>query len=224
MKISIYAVLLLSALFNLHTEDYLRLISPNNGWTSKRVVEIRGETSIDARWIHVIYNSVEFLVPINNGVFSRRFVASSGVNTVYVSYTTEEVSLSDSITFYSKAPRTPLKMVLVWDTDGSYVDMWITEPSGEICKWDHQTTKTGGTLDIGNDYPGYGPQIFSHPAPPKGTYLIQAHYYSSGGNPQSQAKVFVIRDEGGPNERTEVYEAMLTRAGQMVMIVSITVE
>jgi uncharacterized protein YfaP (DUF2135 family) len=201
------------------------LNSPNNGWSTERIINIRGETNVKIPWITVVYNRISFLVPLDeSGNFSRKFIASSGMNTIYTEILQENKKLSDSITFYSLAPTIKLRIVLFWDTDKSYVDLWITEPGGELCKWDMKNTKSGGTLDIGNDYPGFGPQIYTHPDPPKGTYNIQVHYYADGGQIQSNAKVYVVMNEGGTNEILKTYDAMLTKAGNIINIENITFE
>ncbi|PKL14916.1 MAG: hypothetical protein CVV50_01885 [Spirochaetae bacterium HGW-Spirochaetae-6] len=206
-------------------QDYLRFTSPREGWTTSRVVTIAGETSVNRPWIKLIHNGIYFLVPVKNRQFSRRFVSAPGQNQIYAEVALPSGAVvKDQLSFYAKVPASPLKIILVWDTDGTYVDLWITEPTGEICKWNNKQTKTGGTLDIGNDYPGYGPQIYSHPAPSPGQYKIVVDYYSSRNIPQSNGKVFVIRNEGTPHESIREYDATLNKPGDQIQIDVLTID
>lgn len=50
---------------------------------------------------------------------------------------------------------------------------------------------------------------------------IQAHYYMDGENAFSNAKVYVVFNEGSVNEIIKIYDATLTKQGNMVNITSI---
>ena len=69
-----------------------------------------------------------------------------------------------------------LRVVLTWDADNCDMDLWVTDPSGEVCKYNHRNTKAGGTMsrDLTG---GYGPEEFILPHAKKGGYKIQVHYY-----------------------------------------------
>lgn len=205
----------------LAAEDYLRFLTPRSGWSTNRIIYISGETNLKLKWINVLYNGVPLPLPVVNGKFERRFVASPGVNYLYVEGLSNGKVLQDRVFFYSSAMSKPIKMVLVWDTDGTHVDLWVTEPSGEICKWNYKQTKHGGNMDIGTDYPGYGPQIYTYAAVPKGNFKVDVHYFSSANHPQTTAKIYVILNEGKPNEEIKEYEVMLTVAGQMFAVASL---
>ncbi len=227
MKIKIFflTVLFFFINFYLGTEDYIKFISPNNGWSTSRIINIQGQTSFSVPWINIVYNKIVFMVPVTNGTFSRRFVAFSGINNLYAEFESNDKIYKDSVVFYSKIPSIKLRMVLVWNTDKTHVDLWITEPSGELCKWDHTRTKSGGVLDIGTDYPGYGPQIYTNASPESGNYFIQVHYYGAYADVnQSEAKVYVIINEGSENEIFLVYEASLTKPGLIINVTNINVE
>ena len=77
--------------------------------------------------------------------------------------------------FIRKMP-VDIRIVLNWDTDDTDVDLWVTEPDGEICMYSNQLTKNGGR--ISNDFTqGYGPEEYMIRAAKHGTYRIQANYY-----------------------------------------------
>lgn len=207
-----------------YAEDYLRFTSPRNGWSSDRIVKVQGETSLNVPWLTIVYNGLPFMVPVRGGRFERKFVAFRGPNSIYAEIQTKGKIYSDSVTFYANTPPVRMRMILIWDTDRTHIDLWITEPSGELCKWNHKQTKSGGILDIGTDYPGYGPQIYTHSGPPGGTYKIQVHYYSAGNVPQTLATIYIVLNEGGENEIIKTYKVLLTKPGLMYSVDSLTIE
>ncbi|HEX7832458.1 MAG TPA: hypothetical protein VF787_22560, partial [Thermoanaerobaculia bacterium] len=75
------------------------------------------------------------------------------------------------------ARETDLAIELMFDTGYSYVDLHVTEPSGERVAWDHERSAAGATHTGGYVF-GYGPQIYSIATAPRGDYVINADYYS----------------------------------------------
>ena len=91
---------------------------------------------------------------------------------------------------------------LSWNTDGSDVDLHVTEPNGDACFYKHPKTVSGGKLsaDITD---GFGPELYLINKAPRGKYKIQVKYYSQNGNrisSASQATVEVIENYGRKNE------------------------
>lgn len=198
--------------------DYLKLIAPNNGWFSTRVIPVRGQTNVKEKTVRIVYNGIPFLLPVANGSFERSFVASPGINNIYAeSITGSGKVLKDQISFYSKAPSKAMKIFLTWDTDGTDVDLWIIEPTGEKCYYGYKNTKIGGTLDV-DVTNGYGPEVYTLASGVKGNYTIQVHSYADYRIPQTEAKIYVVLHEGTPNEVIKEYETMLTQAGSMVTV------
>ncbi len=71
-----------------------------------------------------------------------------------------------------------LRVVLTWDADNTDIDLWVTDPNGETCKYDHNLTYQGGL--ISRDFTrGYGPEEFVLRMAKPGTYRIQANYYGN---------------------------------------------
>jgi len=71
-----------------------------------------------------------------------------------------------------------IRVVLTWDTDNCDMDLWVTEPSGEKCFYQHQLTIRGGK--ISNDFTGgYGPEEYMIKTAAAGEYLIQANYFGN---------------------------------------------
>jgi len=198
--------------------DYLKLASPNNGWFSTRIFPIKGMTSSKAQTVRVVYNGIPFMLQLYNGSFERNFVASPGINNIYAeSVTASGQIVKDQISFFSKAPAKALKIFLTWDTNGTDLDLWVTEPTGEKCYYGYRNTKIGGTLDV-DVTDGYGPEVYTVAAAVKGNYLIQVNSYSDYRNPQTEAKIFVVMHEGTAHETVKEFEAMITQAGTTLVV------
>jgi len=114
------------------------------------------------------------------------------------------------------------RATLFWDTAGTDVDLWVTDPFGERCYYAHQTTASGLELDV-DDVTGYGPEnITGEHDLPAGDYLVQIHYYSDHGtNLDSHCTVMITLHEGTENESVEVYEQTITD-GQVWTVATVT--
>jgi uncharacterized protein YfaP (DUF2135 family) len=203
--------------------EYLRLTSPQGGWTDQRLITISGETDADVPAVRVVYNSIPLRLPVIDGRFSREFVTSPGLNSIYAEVVSKGKVLSDNVSFYSDVPSKAMKIVLMWDTDKTDVDLHVSEPGGEECYYGHKETNIGGTLDV-DITTGYGPEVYTLAAPTKGSYKISAYYYSDQGNPQTEAIVYVVLYEGTPNERILTFETMLNQTGVEIVIDTVTLE
>ena len=99
--------------------------------------------------------------------------------------------------------KADLLVTIAWNTDGTDVDLHVTEPSGEECMYSHPTTKSGGRIsrDVTQ---GLGPEMYILASAPSGTYRIQAHYFAGDANRASaRTKVYATIYEGWgtPKER-----------------------
>lgn len=85
-----------------------------------------------------------------------------------------------------------LRVVLTWDADNTDIDLWVIDSSGEVCKYDHDRTLTGGRMS--EDYTqGYGPEEFVIRDALPGEYVVKAHYY--GNSQQTLAGATTIQAE-----------------------------
>jgi uncharacterized protein YfaP (DUF2135 family) len=206
-----------------YSEDFIKILSPLNGWSSDRIITIKGQTNIRTNAVNVVYNGIPLRLPVMDGIFERNFVASPGQNNIYVEAVTENKIVSDTLTFYSKAPAKAMKIVLTWDTDGTDVDLHVIEPTGEECFFGQKESQIGGMLDV-DVTNGYGPEVYTLAAPTRGLYKILVHYYSDNGYPQTSVKVFVVMNEGTPNETRKEFDGVLTKTGVIVNIDAVTLE
>jgi len=71
-----------------------------------------------------------------------------------------------------------VRVVLTWDTDNCDMDLWVTDPTGEKCFYEHKLTHLGGK--ISNDFTnGYGPEEYMIKKAKQGEYLVQVNYYGT---------------------------------------------
>ena len=69
-----------------------------------------------------------------------------------------------------------LRVILEWDANDVDMDLWVTDPRGEKCYYQHQRTAIGGWMSP--DFTGgYGPEEFWLRQAMPGRYRIQVNYY-----------------------------------------------
>ena len=121
-------------------------------------------------------------------------------------------------TSFAQVPPVPMKVVLTSDTDGVYTDLHLYEATDTSEKdglldpktmahvyWAETASPSGGTFFLNEqqgdfDQPGYGPYLYVHRAPPKGTYLVATNYWPSGDKAHTVATLNISLFEGTPNE------------------------
>lgn len=221
--ISSLLILFIISSLSFGDSPYVKITSPSGGWSTKRKVNITGETNVNTKAVTVVYNGIPLRLPVSGGRFARTFIAGPGMNQIYVEAQNETTIAKDSVSFYSNAPSKAMKIVLSWDTDKTDVDLWVIEPTKEKCYYGYKNTKIGGSLDV-DVTTGYGPEIYTLAAPTKGAYKIQVKYYSDNGYPQTELKVYVVMYEGTENEIIKEYTAMLTKTGEIVTVDVVNLE
>ena len=103
-----------------------------------------------------------------------------------------------------------LVALIFWNTDGTDVDLHVTEPGGEECFYSHRQTASGGQLsqDVTT---GYGPEIYILPRAPLGTYDVRAHYFATDANRAStRTKVFALIYQGWGTKAEKLTRKALT--------------
>lgn len=76
-------------------------------------------------------------------------------------------------------PQLDVFVWLGWDTDHTDVDLHVKEPTGEEVFYSHNRSATTGA-HISRDFTGgYGPEVYTLPSAPKGTYRVETNYYAS---------------------------------------------
>jgi len=113
--------------------------------------------------------------------------------------------------FMAAIARADFRTTLFWNTNGTDVDLWITDPDGEKCYYANQLTASGLELDV-DDVTGYGPEnITGESSLPPGDYLVQIHYFSDHGtNLASHCTVLITLHEGTDEASIVSYEQTIS--------------
>jgi len=119
-----------------------------------------------------------------------------------------------------------LVVAIGWNTDGTDVDLHVTESSGEECSYQHPETRSGGRIsrDVTT---GYGPELYILKSAPPGKYRIDVRYYASDRNRASvrtKVQALVYEGWGTPRERVTRKTATLLEGKQVQEILTVTVE
>jgi hypothetical protein len=150
-------------------------------------------------------------LPLSNGSFEQVVIlpGSEDARRVRLEVVAEAGNRREVATagFMAAVARADFRATLFWDTNGTDVDLWVTDPAGEKCYFANQTTASGLELDV-DDVTGYGPEnITGESSLPPGNYVVQVHYWSDHGTGLATLATAVITlHEGTENEAVEVYE------------------
>jgi hypothetical protein len=101
--------------------------------------------------------------------------------------------------------QSDLRVTISWNTDATDVDLWVIEPDGTKCYYQHNRTKNGGELSQ-DQTQGYGPERYQVKKALKGTYRVVVHYFAINPNllaGETHVNVVVTRFAGTPQEVTE---------------------
>ena len=170
----------------------------------------------------LVVNGTAMPLHVNeDGSFSRPYAFGRGSNNV-------EVRAGDAgrqrVQFYDTSTtkkQARLRVLLSWDSDGSDLDLHVVTPTGEHSWYGQRVIAGGGALDV-DVTTGYGPEIFSHPAPEKGLYLVYVNYYGSGYGVSdlTTAQVAIISNENTPHEKRQILQVPMRRAGDLTLVSS----
>lgn len=160
-----------------------------------------------------------------DGTFSRPYAFGAGSNSVEVRSARGDAKRVQFYDSYAGRPRPRLRVVLSWDTDGTDLDLHVVSPDGQHAWYGNRVAQNGGALDV-DVTTGYGPEIYSNPAPPPGTYLVYVNYYGSGSDNSAitTATVTVITDESTPSERQQTFVVPMRKAGELTLVRTFTMK
>jgi tetratricopeptide (TPR) repeat protein len=120
-------------------------------------------------------------------------------------------------------PRADLRVTISWNTDATDVDLWVIEPDGTKCFYQHNRTKNGGELSQ-DQTQGYGPERYQVAKAQQGVYTILVHYYGVNRNllgGETHVKVNVVRNAGSPQEQVQRHTVILKRQNEQVEVCKI---
>ncbi|CAF2138506.1 unnamed protein product [Rotaria magnacalcarata] len=111
-----------------------------------------------------------------------------------------------------------LKIVMVWDTNDTDVDLHVIEPTGEECYYGHKHTAIGGM--ISRDFTtGYGPEEYLVRKAINGTYTVRAKYFANHQQSLTGATtimVHVYKYYGQWNQQKEIVTLRLSSNQEMI--------
>jgi len=186
------------------------------GQTSERIVVVKGSVAgYRGDRMTLVANGVPMSVAVSSGRFEQPQVLSPGVNAFRAVVEQDGVAKDDSVSVFARVPAKDLRVTLTWDTPGTDVDLWVTGPDGEKVMYNHREGKAGGTLDT-DVTTGFGPETYTQARVARGTYRVQAHYYS--GSVPTRLVATTIRGEGTPDEERRTFRAILYRTGDVAEV------
>lgn len=128
----------------------------------------------------LVVNGASYHVPVEQGVVRQSIVAVPGNNRVGIVVRDGDRVARDSTTFRYEGEPVELVVLLTWPSEGEIIDLWVREPGGETCKWDHRATATGGRLlDFSTNAIGFGSQAYVLSSVRPGSFRIKVHYWGS---------------------------------------------
>jgi len=199
--------------------------SPHGGFINTPIVTVSGRvTGAGESFATLVYNGIAQRVAIaENGNFSTKIVVSYGDTLIEVRARNRDGVGIGRVSFFANVAKTAMKLVLVWDTNQTDMDLWVTGPDGEKVYYGNKTGKAGGQLDI-DVTDGYGPETFTHAAPQAGTWQIQVQNYSPREAPVTTMRVHLILFEGTDSEERRTWDITSYRAGDVVNVGAIIID
>lgn len=154
------------------------------------------------------YNeAVQLLYKVATGTWDARFgnvksIALNEMNAIISAHPGETSTASIDKRLIEAMP-VDVRIVIGWTSDNSDIDLWVTDPNGEKCYYEHKETAIGGMLsdDVTQ---GYGPEEFRLKKAKAGNYIIEANLYGDtrqnlGGPITIRAELFT--DFGKPTQK-----------------------
>ncbi|WP_194792829.1 VIT domain-containing protein [Caenimonas koreensis] len=89
-----------------------------------------------------------------------------------------------------------LRVVMAWDTDDTDIDLWVTDPNGELANYGNRRTFQGGAVSP-DATGGYGPEEYAIRHPKPGKYVVQAQFYGHNQQVLSGGTTVMVRVSTG---------------------------
>ncbi|CAF1410641.1 unnamed protein product [Rotaria sordida] len=119
-----------------------------------------------------------------------------------------------------------LRIVMVWDTNDTDVDLHVIEPTGEECYYSHRNTAIGGM--ISRDFTtGYGPEEYLVRKAVKGIYTVRAKYFANHQQSLTGATtimVHIYKYYGQSNQQKEIVTLRLSSNQEMIDVCKVEFE
>jgi len=123
-------------------------------------------------------------------------------------------------------PKDALRVTVTWNTNNTDIDLWVTDPTGEKCFYNHKKLATGGKL-LDDLTEGFGPERFSAQTKVPGKWRVQLHYYANNGNKliaETYAQVTIATMAGTAQQSVSHYNVVLDKVGDVVEVATLQVK
>ncbi len=169
----------------------------------------------------LIVNGIAMPIELqDDGSFARPYAFGRGSNSVEVrSPDGKQRARTQFVDAYGSKTAARLRVVLSWDSPGTDLDLHVVTPDGGHAWYGSRVLANGGALDV-DVTTGYGPEIFSSPAPAKGLYHVYVNYYGSGERTEiiTTAQIAIISNEGTPHEKQQVFRVPMRAPGELTLV------
>ncbi|MDR3055657.1 MAG: DUF2135 domain-containing protein [Zoogloeaceae bacterium] len=152
------------------------------------------------------------------GAFARPYSFGKGSNSIEVRAEGGETLRAQFYQTASGQAQARLRILLSWDTDGTDLDLHVITPSGKHA-WYGERVIDSGAIDT-DVTTGYGPEIFSSPAPERGLYQVYVNYYGRGGEDASElttVRLTILSEEGTASEKRQEFAVPMRYAGELTL-------
>jgi uncharacterized protein YfaP (DUF2135 family) len=156
----------------------IRITSPADGArTQEKVLTVTG-TCADRRVTEGQFalNGTPHAIPLRDGSFSEKVVLKPGWNEVTIAARNAFATRSATVRVFADIRPSFFKAVLTWNTDGTDVDLWVTDPQGVTTNYQKKAPAEGRKLDL-DDTNGHGPETYTIEAYVPGRYVVRVQYY-----------------------------------------------
>jgi len=112
------------------------------------------------------------------------------------------------------------RIVLTWDSNDSDMDLWVTDPVGELCNYSKNRTQGGGRMS--DDFTdGYGPEEFLVKDALHGKYQVEVNFYGTrqqiiAGATTLQVEIF--SHWGRKNQKSQKVTLRLKERSELVFV------
>ncbi len=121
------------------------------------------------------------------------------------------------------APTDGMRVTVTWNTNNTDIDLWVINPQGEKCYYQHKKLSTGGAL-LDDLTSGFGPERFAVAKPMAGKWKILLHYYANNGNKliaETYAQVTIVTHAGKPNQAVMHHNVVLNKVQDVVNVATV---
>ncbi len=161
------------------------------------------EVILQAKWSGWEHKDFRLISALDYLRFLRKLTASS-LNFSLKEYAKNRIGTLESWIKKEKysGDQKDLLVYITWNTDDTYVDLFVKEPSKEVCSYHNDETKKGGVMT--EDVEGLGPVVYYANKSQRGKYTVRVNYYNEEwerASTRTRVYIVIYRNWGKENEQ-----------------------